>query len=68
MKKTIILEGMSCGHCVKAVEKALKGLDNILKVDVDLNNKKVEVEGENLEDSLLKEVIDEAGYKVVEIR
>lgn len=68
MKKTIIIEGMSCGHCVKAVEDALKELDNISKVKVDLDNKKAEVEGENLNDELLKETIDEAGYDVIEIR
>ncbi len=68
MKRTIIIEGMSCGHCVAAVEKALKELDNISKVDVNLENKKAQVEGVKLNDSVLKKVIDEAGYKVVEIR
>ncbi|HLR35226.1 MAG TPA: cation transporter [Tissierellales bacterium] len=68
MKKTITIEGMSCGHCVAAVEKALKELDNISKVDVNLENKKAQVEGVNLNDSVLKKVIDEAGYEVVEIR
>lgn len=68
MKKTILIEGMSCGHCVKAVEDALKELDNISKVNVDLANNKAEIEGENLEEGILKETIDEAGYKVIEIR
>lgn len=66
MKKTILVEGMSCGHCEKAVKNALGELDGVKTVAVDLESKKVEVEGENLLDEKLKEVIEEAGYDVVE--
>lgn len=59
---------MSCGHCVAAVEKTLNELDNVLKVDVNLDNKEAHVEGKNLDDSILRKVIDEAGYEVIEIR
>lgn len=66
MKKTILVEGMSCGHCEKAVKNALGELDGVKTVAVDLESKKVEVEGENLLDEKLKEAIEEAGYDVVE--
>ena len=66
MKKTILVEGMSCGHCEKAVKNALGELDGVKTVVVDLESKKVEVEGENLLDEKLKEAIEEAGYDVVE--
>jgi len=36
MKKTLLVEGMSCGHCEKAVKNALKELNGVLKVEVDL--------------------------------
>ncbi|MBU5437179.1 copper ion binding protein [Tissierella sp. MSJ-40] len=68
MKKTMIVEGMSCNHCVKAVKNALGELEGVSKVDVDLEAKKVEVEGENLADEKLKEAIEDAGYDVVEIK
>ncbi len=68
MKKTIIIDGMSCKHCVVAVERALEELENVSKVKVYLDDKKAEVYGENLDDLLLKEAVDEAGYKVIEIR
>lgn len=68
MKKTIIIEGMSCKHCVAAVEKALKNVKGVSKVNVDLDNKSAVVEGESLEDTLLEEAIDDAGYEIIEIR
>ncbi|MDR7869763.1 MAG: copper ion binding protein [Tissierellaceae bacterium] len=67
MKKTLIVEGMSCAHCEKAVKTALGELSGVKNVEVDLSTKKVVVEGEGLVDSKLKEAIDEAGYDVVEI-
>lgn len=67
MKKTILVEGMSCGHCEKAVKGALGELDGVKTVSVDLASKKVEVEGDSLVDSLLKEAIEDAGYDVIEI-
>ncbi|SHH78483.1 heavy-metal-associated domain-containing protein [Sporanaerobacter acetigenes] len=67
MKKTIMIEGMSCHHCTMAVENALKGLNEVLKVEVSLEEKKAVVEGENLIDDKLRETIEEEGYKVVKI-
>ena len=67
MKKVLLVEGMSCGHCEKAVKNALGELEGVSKVEVNLETKKVEVEGENLVDAALKESIEDAGYDVVEI-
>ncbi|MBZ2175436.1 copper ion binding protein [Schnuerera sp. xch1] len=68
MKKTMLVEGMSCNHCVMAVTNALKELEGVSKVDINLEDKKVEVEGENLVDKSLKEAVEEAGYDVAEIK
>ncbi len=67
MKKVMLVEGMSCQHCVKAVTDALTALEGVSNVKVDLENKKVEVEGENLVEASLKEAVEDAGYDVVEI-
>jgi len=68
MKKTLVVEGMSCKHCEMAVKKAVGALAGVESVVVDLGTKKVEVEGENLNDNLIKEAIEDAGYDVVEIK
>lgn len=68
MKKIISVEGMSCNHCVMAVTKALNELEGVSTVDVDLAGKKVVVEGNNLVEETLKEVIEDAGYDVLEIK
>lgn len=67
MKKILIVEGMSCSHCEKAVKEALGELPEVTGVKVNLIENKVEVEGSDLEDERLKEIIDEAGYKLVNI-
>jgi copper ion binding protein len=69
MKKLITIEGMSCGHCVKHVEEALSELNGVTKVEVSLKDKNATVElNQGVEDSKLKEAIEEAGYEVVAIK
>ncbi len=67
MKKTLIVEGMTCSHCENAVKNELRELPEVVDVRIDLAEKKVEVEGSDLVDKRLKEAIDEAGYEVVSI-
>ena len=67
MKKTIIIEGISCNHCVMAVKKALSEIEGVSNVEVELDNNKAIVEGKNLLDNTLKEAVEEAGYDVIEI-
>lgn len=64
MKKTMEIEGMMCMHCVKAVEKALGGVDGVTGVRVNLEEKKAEVEGEALSEEALTQAIVDAGYEV----
>lgn len=68
MKKTLLVEGMSCGHCENAVKTALSELSGVSKVDVDLASKKVVIEGEGLSDNLIKDTIEDIGYDVLEIK
>lgn len=45
MKKIdIMIGGMSCQHCVKAVDRALHTVEGVLSVQVDLANNKASVE------------------------
>ncbi len=68
MKKNILIEGMSCGHCVKHVEKALGEVHGVNSVRVDLIKKSVIIQAnDSVTDSELKNAVEEAGYDVVEI-
>jgi cation transport ATPase len=69
MKKTLKVEGMSCGHCKAAVEKALKGIDGVENAVVDLNNKTAEVTlNKDINNDILSNSVFEAGYEVVEVK
>jgi copper chaperone len=65
-KVTLNVEGMSCGHCVKAIEGSVGELNGVSTVKVDLENKKVDVEFNQEEVTLdvIKETIDDQGYEV----
>jgi len=64
---TLKVEGMSCMHCVKAVQKSVGTLPGVSRVDVDLEKKKVRVEFDEVKVKLdtIKEAIKDAGYEVV---
>jgi copper chaperone len=64
MNQIFTVEGLTCGHCEKAVTKALLSLDAEAKVLVDRTQNKVEVDSEMPRDALAKAIADE-GYRVV---
>ena len=67
MKKKILIEGMSCGHCSNHVSEALKDL-GAKDVEVNLDKKLATAEiSEDITDEAIKAAIDEAGYEVVKI-
>jgi copper chaperone len=69
MKKQLSIEGMSCGHCVKHVEEALKEIGGVTSVAVDLAKKKAVVEAsDGVAEAQLKKAVEEAGYEVVDIK
>ena len=63
MKQVFTVEGMSCGHCVKAVTKAVQALDPLAQVQVDLPSQKVEVDSEQPREAIAAAIVDE-GYRV----
>ena len=68
MKKRIVIEGMSCGHCVNHVKEALSELKGVKNVDVNLDAKTAVLEASgDVDDEDIKFVVDDAGYEVVRI-
>ncbi|MEX5668587.1 cation transporter [Pseudomonas neuropathica] len=57
------VQGMSCGHCVKAITNAVQAKDPAASVRVDLAAKEVGVESA-LSAEQVMEVISEEGYAV----
>ncbi|WP_285766938.1 copper chaperone CopZ [Peribacillus sp. SI8-4] len=63
---TLNVSGMSCGHCVSAVEGNVGKLAGVDSVKVHLESGKVDVAFDNDKVSLkkIKETIDDQGYDV----
>ena len=63
---TLNVKGMSCGHCVKAVEGSLGELEGVKQVSVKLEEAMVDVTYNESQVSLdtIKETIEEQGYDV----
>ncbi|KAI4453182.1 atp7 isoform b [Holotrichia oblita] len=65
---TIQIKGMNCGHCVKAIEKALGKLEGVTAVKVSLEEKNAVIEFTNpVSDAVIKKAIEDAGFKVIGI-
>lgn len=68
MKKKVLVEGMSCGHCVNHVKEALSELKGVTSVDVNLAAKTAIVEASvDVSDKDIKFAVEDAGYDVVDI-
>ena len=65
MNKEFKIEGMSCGHCVMAVEKELNKLV-IEKKNVEIGSAKIEFDPDKVSEEDIKNSITEAGYIVIE--
>ncbi|QXI48469.1 cation transporter [Pseudomonas anuradhapurensis] len=56
------VQGMTCGHCVKAVIQAVQAQDAAAKVEVDLAARQVRVHSELAQEQILN-AIREEGYQ-----
>ncbi|MDD5476066.1 MAG: heavy metal-associated domain-containing protein [Syntrophales bacterium] len=63
--KRITIKGMSCGHCVAAVTKALEGIEGVTDVNVDLENGEATfTEAIPVSLEVVRDRIRKAGYEV----
>lgn len=63
---TLNVKGMSCGHCVKAVEGSVGALEGVNEVRVNLEAGQVDVSFNEQQVTVdkIKEAIDDQGYDV----
>ncbi|MFZ5824467.1 MAG: heavy-metal-associated domain-containing protein [Bacillota bacterium] len=61
---TLKISGMSCGHCVMGVKKALAAIPGIQVIDVQIGSAKYEG---NVDIETVKNAIEEEGYEVVAV-
>jgi copper chaperone len=64
--KTLQIEGMSCGHCVKAVTMALQDLPGVEVKDVRVGAATIEADESAVTAAQLAQAIEEAGFTLAE--
>lgn len=63
--RTMKIKGMSCGHCVAAVTKALGGVEGVSNVQVDLERGLATFDEEApVDPKVIEQYLEEAGYSV----
>ena len=66
MKTKFTVPEISCGHCKETIEVAINTIDSVENVSVKIDNKLVEVVSNNeLDMTVVKNLLDEQGYTVV---
>ena len=68
MKKTMVIEGMMCGHCEARVKKCLEALPQVDEAVVSHEEGRAFVTlNEEIADEILRKTVEEQDYKVVSI-
>ena len=69
MKKTMKIEGMMCPHCEARVKKTLEEMVQVTEAVVSHVEGTAVVElSENVDNDVLKKVIEDQGYKVLDVQ
>ena len=55
---------VSCEHCVRAITDEVVRVPGVTRVAVDLDAKRVTVDGDGIDDAAVRDAIDDAGYDV----
>jgi len=55
--------GMSCNHCKNSVEKHISALPNIKTADVNLEQKRLRIQGEKIDLSIIQKEIESLGFE-----
>lgn len=61
----LTIQGMSCGHCVMHVSKALSKLDGVKIESVEIGKARVEIDDAIVTREHIAKAIEDAGYELV---
>lgn len=61
----LTIEGMTCGHCIVTVKKALANLPHTTVEDVQIGRAQVQYDESKVKREDLAKAISEAGYELV---
>ena len=64
MKNKYSIEGVKCGGCVAAVKERLSKLDNADNIEINIQEKTIEVEGTASKEEL-QAALSDTNYKIV---
>lgn len=68
---TLAVTGMTCGHCVSAVTKELRTVEDVQDVSIELHVDDASlvhvISGLPLPEARLRDAVDEAGYDVTDV-
>ncbi len=69
MQKTMKIEGMMCGHCEAKVRDTLNDLPEVETAVVSHENGTADITlAEPIADETLKAIVEDLGYKVLEVK
>ena len=64
MKNEYSIEGVKCGGCVATVKERLSKLDNVDNIEINIQEKTIEVEGTASKEEL-QAALSDTNYKIV---
>ena len=64
MKNEYSIEGVKCGGCVAGVKERLSKLDNVDNIEINIQEKTIEVEGTASKEEL-QAALSDTNYKIV---
>ena len=64
-RMTMKIDGMTCGHCVSAVDKALRKVDGVSVEKVDIGSATVSFDSNEVSEARISEAVSDQGYAVL---
>jgi copper chaperone len=61
---SLAIDGMSCGHCVASVRRALEGIEGVQAERVDVGSASVAYDPGRTDATRIVQAVEEAGYAV----
>lgn len=64
--ETIEIDGMSCGHCVDSVKRALEETEGVEVCEVNIGSARVSYDPDTVQRATITQAIEDVGFEVKE--